>query len=250
MPAPSLASIEIDGMEISVLWRPSRRATRLRLTIDARRGLRLVVPAGVSQAEAARFVEEQRGWVRRHLPCLREADRLRREAARPPDRLVVLGQPIAVQVQEGSASCRVDRTAEGIRACVRRAADVRPLLQGWLRRKAAYVIPPGVHDLAQRHDLSHFRRISVRDQSSRWGSCSRSGALSFNWRLVLVPPPVMEYVILHELTHLQHPHHRREFWKTLTRVCPLSQRHRGWLLSEGEKLMTFWPPGTGRCGVG
>ena len=97
-----------------------------------------------------------------------------------------------------------------------------------LRALAARDLPARLLELAAEHDC-RVTGVTVRDQRSRWGSCSPSGRISLNWRLVQVPPPVRDYVLLHELTHLAEPNHSRRFWERLEAVCPWHLEARAWL---------------------
>lgn len=83
----------------------------------------------------------------------------------------------------------------------------------------------------------NFNRITIRDQKTRWGSCSAKGTLSFNWRLMLAPPAVLDYVVVHELCHLTHMDHSKAFWALVESVCPDYRAHRKWLKEHGHELI-------------
>jgi predicted metal-dependent hydrolase len=84
-------------------------------------------------------------------------------------------------------------------------------------------------------------RVQIRDQRSRWGSCSTRGTLSFNWRLVLAPFDVLDYVVVHELCHLREPNHSRRFWKLVEQRRPDWRAQRDWLHEHGPELLAFRP---------
>lgn len=104
-----------------------------------------------------------------------------------------------------------------------------------LRARARLELPDALRALAALHDVT-VTRVSVRNQRSRWGACSAQGAITLNWRLVLVPPFVREYVLLHELMHRRELNHSRRFWRHVAAVCPRYQEARRWLLTEGQRL--------------
>lgn len=81
-----------------------------------------------------------------------------------------------------------------------------------------------------------YTRVTIRDQKTRWGSCSTSGTLSFNYRLMFAPPRVLDYVVVHELCHLTHMNHSRDFWNLVGSVMPEYKEHRAWLKRHGREL--------------
>jgi predicted metal-dependent hydrolase len=87
-----------------------------------------------------------------------------------------------------------------------------------------------------------YERITLRDQRSRWGSCSSKGALSFNWRLVLAPHDVLEYVVVHEVCHLAEHHHGPAFWKLVERRLPEYRESKRWLDEHGWEILAYQPP--------
>ncbi len=82
-----------------------------------------------------------------------------------------------------------------------------------------------------------YNRITIRDQKTRWGSCSAKGTLSFNWRLMLAPPSILDYVVVHELCHLTHMNHSSAFWQAVEKVCPDYRTARKWLKDHGQELV-------------
>ncbi len=119
----------------------------------------------------------------------------------------------------------------------RRAAEPpRPVAnESALRAQAVADLPPALLTLAERHGIS-VTRVSIRNQRSRWGACSARGSITLNWRLILVPDFVREYVMLHELMHRRELNHSRRFWKLVAGVCPRYQEARRWLLRDGQRL--------------
>lgn len=92
--------------------------------------------------------------------------------------------------------------------------------------------------VAYYHEITggSYTSIAVRDQKSRWGSCSSRGTLSFNYRLIFAPQPVLDYVVVHELCHLTHMNHSRDFWDMVAEVMPEYAEHRKWLRDNGHEL--------------
>jgi predicted metal-dependent hydrolase len=104
-----------------------------------------------------------------------------------------------------------------------------------LRGLAAEELPPRLFELARRHGLC-VQRVTVRNQRSRWGSCSRRGTISLNWRLIQTPPFVRDYILLHELAHFIEMNHSRRFWAEVARLCPEFAQAERWLKNNGDLL--------------
>lgn len=119
----------------------------------------------------------------------------------------------------------------------RRREQPRPKIvdEAAVRRQARVELPPRLLQLAAVHGID-VRRVSIRDQRSRWGSCSRRGSITLNWRLMLVPDFVREYVMLHELMHCRELNHSPRFWRLVATVCPRLVEARQWLRTEGQAL--------------
>lgn len=106
-----------------------------------------------------------------------------------------------------------------------------------LRKRAQKELPAALLELAAVHGVT-VQRVSIRNQRSRWGACSSRGSITLNWRLILVPPFVREYVMIHELMHRRELNHSKRFWKHVAAACPRYQDARMWLQSEGQRLFT------------
>jgi len=106
-----------------------------------------------------------------------------------------------------------------------------------LRKRAAKELPPQLLSLAATHDVT-VTRISIRNQRSRWGACSSRGSITLNWRLILVPEHVREYVMIHELMHRRELNHSKRFWRHVAAACPHHLDAKKWLLTEGQRLFT------------
>jgi hypothetical protein len=125
---------------------------------------------------------------------------------------------------------------EAERARVReQRADVPLERETELRQEAAARLIPRLHELATQHGLT-VTRVSIRNQRSRWGSCSRRGAIALNYRLVLMPSWVADYVLIHELMHLREQNHGRRYWRHVERACPQFREAERWLRGHGRSL--------------
>ncbi len=109
-----------------------------------------------------------------------------------------------------------------------------------LVKRAKAVIPERVEYFSDIMDVD-FEKITIRSQKSRWGSCSCKKNLAFNCLLVLCPPDVLDYVVVHELCHLRHMNHSQSFWAEVEKYCPKYKSYRKWLKSEGDRLIKLLP---------
>ena len=110
-----------------------------------------------------------------------------------------------------------------------------PAVDRELRRRAAAELPPQLLALAAAHGLA-VTRVTIRDQRSRWGSCSPKGCIALNFRLMLMPAAVREYILVHELMHLRQPNHSIRFWRIVEAACPTFRESERWLKRHGASL--------------
>ena len=114
-------------------------------------------------------------------------------------------------------------------------SSLRPFVERWYRDRAQRELPLQLRALAATHGIA-VTSVSIRDQRSRWGACSSRGTITLNWRLVMVPGFVREYVLLHELMHRRELNHSRRFWRLVATCCPRHLEARQWLKTEGKRL--------------
>jgi hypothetical protein len=210
------------------------RARRYLLRVEGDGSLRVTIPRGGSRGEAEAFIARSRAWVERQRYLrLKHASR----PAQLQDGTVVFvgGEQLRLSVRE--VDHRQVATLGALTVDVPAGVlDLRPFVQHTLRRFAATKLPARLHDLARQHSLP-VGRVTVRNQRSRWGSCSPEGAIALNWRLVQMPPRVRDYVLLHELMHLRERNHSARFWARVAEACPWHREARAWLKAHEHDLM-------------
>jgi len=118
--------------------------------------------------------------------------------------------------------------------------DPRRVSEADARRAARELVSMVLEEEARALGVT-YNRVQIRDQRTRWGSCSSSGTLSFNWRLALAPLEVLDYVVVHELCHLREPNHSAGFWRLVASRRPGWRRQRDWLTAHGPELLAFRP---------
>lgn len=210
------------------------RARRYRLLFRRDGTARCTVPRRGTLREARRFVAANESWL---------AERLRRHQTEPradlplrPGQSVWLqGVETPLHLEPGETMARLGDLEVPLESV---EGDLRPAVERALRRRAATDLPRRTQELAVEHDLeSRLSRVSVRNQSTRWGSCSARGVISLNWRLVQTPPWVRDYVILHELAHLRHLNHSPRFWELVKQMCPEYEVSEAWLKRSGRSVL-------------
>ena len=219
--------------------RRSGRARRARIQVSAD-GVEVVVPRGLPLREDEPFVEDKRRWIERTLRRIREA-----EAEQPPPLLVDGGQVpylgerlvLRVRVEPGRTRSHVARRGAVLHVAVGAPGrePLRDALERWYRRRARVEVERRLDGAAARAGKA-YSRLQIRGQRTRWASCSSTGAMSFNWRLLLAPAAMLDYVVEHEVAHLDVHDHSDRFWSLLARRCPDYERHEAWLRRHGQGL--------------
>jgi predicted metal-dependent hydrolase len=207
--------------------RRSDRARRVRVSVDARGEVEVVLPRRAPERHAAQAVAELRPWIERRR---RAVARAAAEVGRMPGTVPYLGSALRLVPEPGRT--RVHRRGD---ALLVPGGDPRDALERWYRRRARAEIAPRL-DAAVARAGTRYSGLTIRGQRTRWASCSSSGAMSFNWRLLLAPAPVLDYVVEHEVCHLEVMDHSPRFWRLLAARVPDWRAHSAWLRRYGATL--------------
>lgn len=220
-------SLVVAGRAYDVRVVRHRRARRYLLRVAADGSLRLTVPRGASIGAGLRFVAGQAAWI------ARERARQQRRGSPWRDGSLVWhrGRQEVLRVTAGVVCCGDERVI-----LPRPDADVRGVVEAHLRSVAARELPARCAELAAAHGLQ-IARVAVRNQQSRWGSCSPRRVIALNWRLVQMPPAVSDYILLHELMHLRQANHSRRFWREVEAACPTWRDSERWLRRHGREIL-------------
>lgn len=221
-----------DG-QVPVFYRENLRARRYLLSVHRDGTVHVTIPARGSRRQARLFVQEKLRWVERQRRKIQAGGVMPQEWQVGTEvmvrglqhRISVRDEGPPVVLQVGPVECVVARWQ----------INLRPLIEEHLHRLARRVLIPRTEELAKVHGLT-LGRVMVRDQSTRWGSCSAKGTISLNWRLVQTPPEVADYIILHELMHLREMNHSRRFWFLVEQVCPGYREAEQWLKVNAARL--------------
>lgn len=231
------AIISISGRRVPYHIVRSLRARRLRITVKEGQ-VTVTLPKGVHMGEAERLLQQHSAWLLKHLDA--PARRKKPVPTLPADVILLRGEATHIQVvEEPGRLTRLRVEEKGGRLVVRVPAGTREaprrLVVPWLKAQARSCIEAAVRRQAVRMGVS-YRSISIRDQRTRWGSCSSQGSLSFNWRLVMAQPAVLEYVVVHELAHRKQQNHSRAFWQVVVQYFPEYKSARAWLRANSALL--------------
>lgn len=235
---PSIQLLRVDGIPAPVEVRSHPSARRLTLRVSrTRRAVYLTVPPNFDVREANRFLARSLDWVLERLDGVPAAVPFRDGAVIPlrgvAHVLHFAGPGRRPVVQEAAGP------SERARLVVSGAAEHAPRrLLDWLSTEARRDLDARVTHHARAAGL-RVKRITLRDQRSRWGSCSSSGHLSFSWRLIMAPPLVLDYVAAHEVAHIAEMNHGPRFWRLVSKLMPEMEEAKFWLRRNGMDLHRY-----------
>jgi predicted metal-dependent hydrolase len=232
------AELQVDGDILPLILKRHRQARRMILRLD-RRGTAIVLtmPYRASRKSAFEFARAHAGWIR---------SRLESEPERTPfadgSIIPLRGKAHVIRLREGRrGTVRVTAPIEeapGLIEVAGESVHLRRRLTDWLKAECKRDLVAASLAYAKVMEVT-VRKVTVRDQASRWGSCSASGRLSFSWRLILAPRFVLDYVAAHEVAHLVHMNHGARFWALVAKHCEDFQSARSWIRRYGKKLHSY-----------
>ena len=228
--------LEVDGRQVDVRIVENPRTSRLTLRLvpatKAQESLKLTVPPGTPEGEVDAFLMRNKNWAAARLSRLPEVTRICDGAIIPlrdqPHRIHHAGTGrgvVSVGMEDDGPVIRVFGDAK---FTPRKVTD-------FLKRQAKQDLTRAVEHYCAALDVK-AKSITLRDTTSRWGSCSSSGALNFSWRIILAPPEVLNYLAAHEVAHLREMNHSDRFWQLVEQVSPDMEIHKTWLRNHGAKL--------------
>ncbi len=237
--------IQLDSHIVPYSVRISNRAKFMRLVISRDRGLEIVTPKKISPSKAKRLLKDHSVWILGKIKIIYEI------AEYNQFRPIVEGNRILFLGKKWSLRCDESLNPKGIffenkaiylnftslNQLDNPQAIIRNLLTGWYKNQAKEIIHHRVEYYSEKIGVQ-FNKITIKNQKTRWGSCSSLKNLNFNWRLIMAPPEVLDYIIIHELAHLKELNHSPEFWELVQSVCPNYRHHESWLKNYSQ-LLTF-----------
>jgi predicted metal-dependent hydrolase len=237
---PSVVQVVFDKAIYLVRLRRHRQARRYTLRIDApTREVVLTMPPRGSVREAKEFAQKHGGWIAARLKRLPEAAPFAHGVEVP-----LRGEPHRIvhrRGERGTVWTETDGSGQRLLCVAGEPPHVDRRISDFLKREAQRDLDAASRGYAAQIGVS-IKRICVRDQSSRWGSCSNTGVLSFSWRLILAPPFVLDYLAAHEVSHLVELNHSPRFWRLVKRLYPQLERAKVWLDANGTDLHRYGLP--------
>ena len=230
--------LKIDGRSVEIILRTNPRARRFIVKVDPATGeVSVVSPSPRSFDRALDFARKEKDWIAGRLADVPEPVQLELGST-----ILFKGVEHAIRSGEGKGTpVWIDRDA--LRPTIRvggHSEHAQRRLMDWLKREARRKIDERVAEYASVLGVRP-KRITIRDTSSRWGSCSSARSLSFSWRLVLAPPAVLDYVVAHEVAHLRELNHRPRFWRLVELLVPDIEKSQAWLSDHGALLHRYAP---------
>lgn len=240
-----MPSIKLNGLSIAYSVRISKRAKRISVRYSLRNGLEVVYPPGLQQPTPETLLLERSDWI------LSAIDRFSRTEARLPRREYREGE---VFFYRGARyKLLLERSAPHSKICVRLTDDslavslpepllsakrgaIRKAIEDFYRQQAHRYLPKRLNELAETHGFE-YERVRIKNQKTRWGSCSAKRNINLNLRLMMAPDGAIDYVIIHELCHLRELNHTPAFWAYVEARCPDYRHWKDWLRQHGPSLI-------------
>ena len=228
--------VNLSGGEVEYTVRVSQKAKHMRLVVGIGTGLEVVVPLTFNDKDLDSILVKNQKWILDKLKNLKQfAQNTDAVVSDIPESIYYRGLEYRVETRidfSSPPSVLMEKTKFVIFIPEEHGVA---LLKEWLRKEARWIIHQRVQEISERLSLK-YNRIFIRDQKTRWGSCSSKKNLNFNWRLVMAPPEVLDYVVVHELMHLLEQNHSKKFWALVEMVCPNFKTYRSWLKEYAPRL--------------
>ena len=219
-------------MKIDEIIRSKRRTIALEITRDARLVVR--APLKVSKQMIAQAVEQKRDWIQEKLNDAKNRDeKYPPKRCTPGESFLLLGGKYSLCFDSGAAEIALQNGQLVVPA--RFQADARHVLTAWYKAQADEVLRQRTDYYAAKAGVQ-YQSLKITSALSRWGSCSDGGRLCFTWRLVMAPLKMIDYVVVHELSHIGHPDHSKAFWQRVGTLMPDFAPRRAWLRENAALL--------------
>lgn len=223
----------------------SPRAKRINITV-ANGQVKVTVPRGTSPDQARRFVEAKQNWIWKHVQ-----DYQKKAPNQPLEKnfeagehFLYLGESYPLRIiYTPSSAGQIELNQEGIWLFLPaglpqadRANKIKAILHNWYKAQARTVFSNKLANYAEQLQVT-YHTLRIKEQKTKWGSCSHRANINLNWKLIMAPEAVIDYVLIHELAHLRHMNHSPEFWQVVANCQPAYFANRKWLKEHGKELI-------------
>jgi predicted metal-dependent hydrolase len=230
--------VDLQGSSIIYRLKQSQRTRGIRLEVRSETGLTVVVPRKYTQQQVLDILRQKSRWIFKHLPASKAVQMpLFTHELGQGDKLHFMGRPIEINISAGRsvASSAVLHGNKLLVSTGARDGTIPGILEKWYRQQAVNIFKQKAGSFQEIMGL-HYNTIFIRGQRTRWGSCSPAGNLTLNWKLLMAPEEIIDYVVIHELAHLKHMNHSKKFWDMVAQYCPGWRTYRKWLITHEDEL--------------
>lgn len=232
-------SVKVGKETVPIDIIESEEATQYRLEMGIERRLRVIVPEKGNK-DIDEVVAEKKDWIRKKYEKFNDL------YSKAPERnfeegenFLYLGNDYQLKIKQNSSNSNSVEISEGNIVVYTNSGskeEIKKTLRDWYKDKANRMIRHLVNEYSQKLDID-YNTISLKNQKTRWGSSSRKKNLNFNWRLLMAPKEVIEYMVVHELVHLEENKHTKRFWKKVQEICPDYKEKDEWLRKNSTRLV-------------
>jgi predicted metal-dependent hydrolase len=207
----------------------SRDRTSVGIQVLPDASIKVTIPYFIPKSYVAKILEQKSGWIKN----AQQKMLVRKKKLLVHGYYLYMGKEYELAERPGQKE--MVEIADKLYIASANAKFILTYLTSWYKRQARKIITERVNLYAKRAGLT-FRSVAITTAETRWGSCSSNKTLNFNWKLIMAPIEVIDYVVVHELAHLTELNHSRTFWETVRKMYPLYREYRTWLRRNGDRL--------------
>ncbi len=237
---PSMYTTTLDGHTIIYVVKHSKKARLARLEIAPDTGLIVIVPSSYGTERIQNILKNKSRWILNKLNHVHLTKHSRTNKLKDGDAIPYLGNFLKLTIREcdgfgESVTLVQDKLIVALRPGI---TGLNQIVEQWYRVRARQILKEKIERYAKLMVVD-YNRIYLKGQKTVWGSCSRKHNLNFNWRLLMTPESIIDYVVVHELAHMKEMNHSKKFWQIVAGYCPEWQQRRKWLRENTMKLNKF-----------
>jgi predicted metal-dependent hydrolase len=227
--------IQVDGFQVSILRSNRKRSASIKVKEGS---VSITVPQQAATADIESLIIKKSSWIKKQLLRQSEADQLLKRTYSKGDKLFYRGQQVTLSFQDNQNENIIIKGDQllVLSKLESSSENTREIIKNQFKREAEQYLVEKT-ELYAKIIGATYSGIKVKSYKSRWGSCSSQGLISYNWRIIIAPEPVIDYIIVHELCHLIEHNHSPRFWALVERFSPDYKQHRSWLRENGLLLV-------------